>query len=207
MLRIALFSLLALIALPASAQIYQYTDANGNTVFSDQPPTGRQAKSVKLPPVNAVPKQVVSEPLNTLQPAEGGSEPYDVLRLVGLPGDGGTVRANNGSFSVNVDIAPPLQNRHRLRLLLDGEPYGEPSRQPLFELVNLDRGEHRLAVEVLSGDTPVQQSKVERFTVQRSPSVSVKLSNPIVPISPPPPQRMAPRAKQAKQAPRAKGAP
>jgi len=167
MLRIALFFLLAL-SLPASAQIYQYLDANGNTVFSDRTPTDKQVKSVKLPPINAVPKQVVTEPLNNSLPDDRSRAPYDVLRLAGMPDDdGGTVRANNGSFAVSVDIAPPLKNRHRLRLLLDGEPYGEPSRQPLFQLVNLDRGEHSLAVEVLSGDTPVQQSVMEKFTVQR----------------------------------------
>jgi len=196
MLRTVLFFLLAL-SLPASAQIYQYTDANGNTVFSDRAPTDKQVKSVKLPPINAVPKQVVTEPLNNSLADDSSRASYDVLRLAGIPDDGGTVRANNGSFAVSVDIAPPLKNRHRLRLLLNGAPYGEPSRQPLFQLVNLDRGEHSLAVEVLSGDTPVQQSEVERFTVQRSP---------IVPVSAPP-KSMAPQAPKAPQAPQAKRAP
>jgi|GEM_PF-3755187 len=65
MLRIVLFALLAFCA-PASAQIYQYTDANGNTVFSDQAPEGKQAQFVELPPINSMPGQVISkEPENT----------------------------------------------------------------------------------------------------------------------------------------------
>jgi len=63
MLRLALFSLLTL-ALPASAQIYKYTDTNGNTVFSDQPPTGKEAEAIELSPINVVPKQTVAESAN-----------------------------------------------------------------------------------------------------------------------------------------------
>ena len=37
-MRPLLICLLLSLALPASAQIYKYTDANGNTVFTDQPP-------------------------------------------------------------------------------------------------------------------------------------------------------------------------
>jgi len=37
-----------------------------------------------------------------------------------------------------------------------------------FQLVNLDRGAHSLAVEVLSGDALLQQSKTALFTVQRA---------------------------------------
>jgi len=166
MLRPILFTLLAF-SLPAAAQIYKYTDANGNTVFSDQIPADRKAQSIELPPVNAIPKQVITKPINQHQPVGNKHEPYAVLRLTGAPDNGDTVRANNGSFAVNVEIEPSLNHHHHLRLLLDGVPYGEASKQSLFQLVHLDRGEHSLAVEVLNGDTTIQQSETKRFTVQR----------------------------------------
>src|SRR5690606_40947078 len=57
---------------------------------------------------------------------------------------------------------------HRLHLLLDGAPYGEPTSDTRIELVNVDRGEHSLAVEVINaaGET-VQRSEPVTFTVQR----------------------------------------
>ncbi len=37
-MRSALFSLLFILSVPAFAEIYKYTDAQGNTVFTNQPP-------------------------------------------------------------------------------------------------------------------------------------------------------------------------
>ncbi|WP_353189078.1 DUF4124 domain-containing protein, partial [Pseudomonas sp.] len=39
--------MLLLIALPAAAQIYKYTDAAGNTAYSNQPPDGVKAEPVE----------------------------------------------------------------------------------------------------------------------------------------------------------------
>lgn len=91
---------------------------------------------------------------------------YSVLALSELT-DGQALRANNGSFSVGVQLQPPLQANHRLRLLLDGQPYGLPSDTTQLHLLNIDRGEHSLAVQVLAQDGVIQQSPTLRFTVLR----------------------------------------
>ena len=39
-------ALTAALATPAGAQVYQYKDAQGNTIFSDRPPPGTQAREV-----------------------------------------------------------------------------------------------------------------------------------------------------------------
>lgn len=159
--------ILLLIALPAAAQIYKYTDANGNTAYSNQPPDGVQAQPVELPPLNRVEPQAPSAPQSPRpeapQPARNA---YEILELAGLPTDE-ALRANNGTFTVNVLIKPRLQSPHQLRLVLDDEPYGQPSNVPVLQLVNIDRGEHRLAVQVIDGQSVVQQSPPAVFTVQR----------------------------------------
>lgn len=53
-MRQSLALLLLMLALPAVAQIYKYTDANGNTAYSSQPPDGTKAETVELPPLNNV---------------------------------------------------------------------------------------------------------------------------------------------------------
>lgn len=159
--------ILLLIALPAAAQIYKYTDANGNTAYSNQPPDGVQAQPVELPPLNRVEPQAPSAPqAPTAEQPQPPRNAYEVLELAGLPTDE-ALRANNGTFTVNVLIKPRLQPSHQLRLLLDDQPYGQPSNVPVLQLVNIDRGEHRLAVQVIDGQTVIQQSPPAVFTVQR----------------------------------------
>jgi hypothetical protein len=106
-----------------------------------------------------------------------------LLQVSGVPSDE-AMRANNGTFSVSIQIEPRLAAGHRLRLLLDGQPYGQASNVPMLQLTNVDRGEHSLAVEVLSGEQSIQQSAPIDFTVQR-----VNTSSPALRPPPPPPAK------------------
>jgi hypothetical protein len=165
-MRSLLIFLLLFFACPVMAQIYKYTDADGNTAYSNQPPDGVKAQPVELPPLNRVEPQAPSAP-----PVEGTSREqplsaYEVLELTNLPTTE-ALRANNGTFTVNVLIKPRLQGPHLFRLLLDDQPYGQPSNVPILQLVNIDRGTHSLAVQVIDGENIVQQSPAVTFTVQR----------------------------------------
>jgi hypothetical protein len=184
-MRPLLICLLLGLALPTSAQIYKYTDAKGNTVFTDQPPEGQAAESVQLPQTNSVNMQVPSLPPDSRdsRDSEAPAAPYSLLQITGLPSDE-AMRANNGTFSVSIQIEPRLAAGHRLRLLLDGQPYGQASNVPMLQLSNVDRGEHSLAVEVLSGEQSIQQSAPVDFTVQR-----VNTSSPALRPPPPPPAK------------------
>ena len=176
-MRLLIASLLCVLSLGASAQIYKYTDAKGNTVFTDQPPQGSAAQNVDLAPINSVPMSspAPAEPAATDSTAE--KPPYTTLTLKGLPNDD-ALRANNGDFSVNVEIAPRLANGHTLRLLVDGKPYGQATSQLTLAVHNLERGEHSLAVEVLHGEHALQQSLTHTFTVQRVNTQSPALRPP-----------------------------
>jgi hypothetical protein len=158
--------MLLLIALPAAAQIYKYTDADGNTAYSNQPPDGVKAQPVELPPLNSVEPQSPSAPPAEANNSEQPRSAYEVLELTGLPTTE-ALRANNGTFTVSVLIKPRLQGPHLFRLVLDDQPYGQPSNVPILQLVNIDRGLHSLAVQVIDGENIVQQSPTVTFTVQR----------------------------------------
>jgi hypothetical protein len=157
---------LLLIALPAAAQIYKYTDADGNTAYSNQPPDGVKAQPIELPPLNSVAPSAPPTPAAEASSREQPRNAYEVLELTGLP-TVEALRANNGTFTVSVLIKPRLQGPHLLRLLLDDQPYGQPSNVPILQLMNIDRGEHSLAVQVIDGENIVQQSPTVTFTVQR----------------------------------------
>jgi hypothetical protein len=165
-MRPLLLLLLLFFAYPVAAQIYKYTDADGNIAYSNQPPDGVRAQPVELAPLNSVERQpppaASTDGVNNQQP----QSTYEALQLAGLPTDE-ALRANNGTFTVSVLIKPRLQAPHLLRLLLDGQPYGQSSNVPILQLVNIDRGEHSLAVQVINGEEILQQSPTVMFTVQR----------------------------------------
>lgn len=173
-MRQSLALVLLLLALPAVAQIYKYTDANGNTAYSNQPPDGAKVEEVNLPPLNSVertaPASAAPTPAPAPAPAQNSPQPaaasYQTLQLTDLPQDE-ALRANNGSFTVGVTIQPRLQPGHMLQLLIDGKPYGQPSNVPRFQVLEMDRGEHSLSVQVLQGTQVIQQSQTTNLTVQR----------------------------------------
>lgn len=167
-MRIILLSLLSILSTAATAEIYRYTDANGNTVFTDRPPPGNAAP-VDLPPANTVEMRVPTPAARVeAKTAElpDSPLPYRVLRIDGLPEDG-EIRANSGSFTVSALLDPPLRRGHLLRFLLDGEPAADASVAITATLQNVDRGPHTVQLEVLSGERVIQRSAIEQFTVQR----------------------------------------
>ncbi|MEE9103113.1 MULTISPECIES: DUF4124 domain-containing protein [Pseudomonas] len=164
-MRLILTALLLAAALPASAQIYKYTDASGKTVFTNQPPSNVGAQPVQLPPTNTVAPQA---PVNT-DSGNGAAEAqsaYTILALSNLPNDE-ALRVNNGTFVVEVVVQPALAMDHQLQLLLDGQPYGAPTQATSIAMQNIDRGEHTLAVEVVQGSRVIQTSATASFTLQR----------------------------------------
>ena len=138
-----------LMALPVSAEVFTYLDAQGNRVFTDQPGSGN-AKRVPLAPSNRMSANPTgANPLTTAKKTD--PKPlfhYDMLRVL-VPDPDATVRSSAGELIVSVTSEPGLQRGHRYRLLLDGKPTAEPGPSPVFALNNIDRGTHNLSVEIL----------------------------------------------------------
>lgn len=138
-----------LIALPVTAEVFTYVDAQGNRVYTDQPGSGN-AKRVPLATSNRMSANPSgAAPVTAAQKTE--DKPlfhYDMLRVL-VPEPDATVRSNAGELIVSVTNEPGLQRGHRYRLLLDGQPTAEPGLSPVFALSNIDRGSHNLSVEIL----------------------------------------------------------
>lgn len=153
-----------------AAEVYQYIDEHGNRVFTDKPPLHVDAEEVHLPEVNRTQMPApAARPAGQQEAADDApaAPPYRQLALTGLPEDG-TFRANSGDIQVQVQVQPRLMLQHRLQLLVDGQPHGQPVRSILLRASNLDRGEHSLAVQVLSGERVLQQSATYPITIQRT---------------------------------------
>ncbi|WP_264082247.1 DUF4124 domain-containing protein [Pseudomonas farris] len=156
-----------LISLPVMAEVFTYIDAQGNRVFTDQPGT-RNAKRVPL----ATSNRMSANPSGAgpMTAAKNQAKPlfhYDMLRVL-VPDPDATIRSTTGELIVSVTSEPGLQQGHRYRLLLDGQPTAEPGPSPVFALSNIDRGSHQLSVEILDeqGRT-VERTANQPFHMQR----------------------------------------
>lgn len=160
-----LFTTLA--SLTQASEVYQYIDEHGNRVFTDKPPLHVDAEAVKLPEVN---RTQMPAPVPAIQPAadnDSAAAPYQQLAITRLPDDE-AIRANNGDVLFQVYIRPGLSQSHRLQLLVDGQPHGPAIRSIRLQALNLDRGDHMIAVQVIANGKVVQQSTGYPVTVQRT---------------------------------------
>ncbi|WP_333608849.1 DUF4124 domain-containing protein [Arsukibacterium sp.] len=167
MKKLLLLAMLGLMLLPATAQdkkIFVTRDANGVLVFSDSPQAG--AEEVTL---NTRPNIMVATDPNMPERKAPAPEPFNVS--ITQPEDHGTVRDNTGSVYVNGRITPMFERGLRVRLVVDGQPVGEPQNNAVFILRDMDRGEHKLQMELfdqsgkLIANSPVTTFYLHRATV------------------------------------------
>lgn len=174
---LTLFVLLAALALPASAGIYTYTDAQGNRVFTDRP-GGRAVESVDARPVNSMPAPPSRQLSGTREAPPTPGFTYRRVEIIQPEADA-TLRNNAGDLSVTVTSEPALQPGHLYRLQLDGSPGVPDSSGPAFTLHNIDRGTHQLIVEVIDeqGRT-LQRSTPRTFHLLRTSLAQRRMVNP-----------------------------
>lgn len=147
MQRFLLMILLGCFSLPALAEVYTYTDADGNRVFTDHPKPGN-AKRVEMAPINSMGQPNVPRKPVALTETPIKAPDYQMLRIL-VPEPDAVINDGTGDIVVSASSEPALLPNHNYRLLVDGQPSAEPSRSPVFPVQGLERGTHQLAVEIL----------------------------------------------------------
>ncbi len=145
--------IITLVALLSSsifaAQIYKTTDKNGNVIFTDSPPEGQQAETVKLKPMTTISPPPAKPLPSAPQPKEGDAEKfsYNSVQIL-TPEPGETIR-NTPVFEVIAAVDPDMLPKHSAILLIDGKPYGKRQKSLQFVLSEVDRGTHTLEVQIV----------------------------------------------------------
>lgn len=174
-----LLTLILASSVSMAAEIYTYTDAQGNRVFTDQP--HKNARRVDVAPSNNMtgtpPTRNVK--ISPAVPAKASAAVrYTLLRIL-VPEPDATVRSVEGNLIVTVSSDPALQEGHAYRLLLDGQPVDAPGRSPVFPLSNIDRGTHQLSVEILDRNGQLlEKTPNQPFHMQRISLTQKRQANP-----------------------------
>lgn len=179
---------LALIFCPliTLATVYQGTDAQGNTIFSDQPIPG--GKPVILNSVQtyqpAVPKTEIPSATES-QTSNPKQASYKSLQIVS-PQNDEAIRQNEGIVVIQAQSIPNLMEGHSYVLLLDHNRAGKPQTSPTFVLTNVDRGTHSVQVQIVDSSEQVMiQSPSITFHLLRYVIQSAPMINPLKPNSVP----------------------
>ena len=171
---LATILLLSLPLVGGAQEIFKTTDADGNVVFTDQPPAGTEGEKVELKRTNtAAPTQVRQAPPDSAgAPTEVESFEYSVRIL--SPDNETTIAMGPGNFSVSAAVDPAPRDGEVLQLQLDGENWGEPQQATSWALTNVFRGAHDLTVSVVDAEgEPLATSDPVRVYVLR-PSVNFR---------------------------------
>ncbi|MDR5860243.1 DUF4124 domain-containing protein [Halomonas eurihalina] len=153
--------------------LYRTIDARGHVSFSDDPSRG--GEPVELAPISVVPalpaSSTVTRAASSDADGDAPSRTYDVFTIAAPDDDTTLPTGFAGNVRVRLALRPALREGHKLRLLLDGEIVRPAAREPVIELVNLVRGEHRLRAELLDARgqvlrrTPAVTLHVQRASV------------------------------------------
>jgi hypothetical protein len=136
--------LFALVAIASHAEIYKGTDAEGNTIYSDEElPNGTE---IPTPSPNTVimpkPKKVVKD--DTEKPAS-----YTLFKILS-PGNDETLRISSGNIEVSLSVIPELDIKqgHSISVYIDGETAISKTTEMKLQIPNVSRGSHNLQAEI-----------------------------------------------------------
>lgn len=155
----------------AQSRIYKTVDAEGNVVFTDIPPReDTSAEQIIIENPNSFKVEEALGPADQwiVEPSDAEEVPFSYRSLnIASPADDETIRDNSGNVSVIAVTNPRLQSGHRLRLLMDGQP-AQDGVQSQFDLQNVDRGSHSIALEIIDASgSVIKRSESSTFHLQR----------------------------------------
>jgi Domain of unknown function (DUF4124) len=171
-----------------AAEVYRWVDPDGNTQYSDQPRPNAQVIRIPKAPAPTPPAAPAGDPAPS-DPAAPKFAGYDKIAVVNPPNDG-TVWDNSGNVSIEIAVAPALQGTlgHKLLVLLNGQPLGEPIAATSFTVANLDRDTYTLQARIVDaggevlGESPPSVFHMKRISVApAAPSAG----SPATPAAPP----------------------
>jgi hypothetical protein len=167
-----IFALLGLmVAAAATADVYRWVDEDGVVHFSDTPVEG--AEQIDVAEANRRTGASVFTPGPEAGAEQGASEPEEQEPFqyegftIASPKAEETLWNIEGVLNVSLELSPPLQSGHRIRVYFNGTPQMVNGMR--FSIDEVWRGVHNIQAEVLdeTGKMMIRTSPT-RFYVQQN---------------------------------------
>ncbi|WP_228768318.1 DUF4124 domain-containing protein [Shewanella sp. TC10] len=140
------------------ATVYRWVDENGKVHYSDEPKENAEAVDLSANTQNNI---SVSIPTET-EVMKKSAEPITYRVRIVNPTQEETIRNNQGNFTVVASAAPELPKGYLLALYIDDILYGQPQPSAIFNVTEVNRGEHNLVVKILTQNGKVLASSSAR---------------------------------------------
>lgn len=142
--------LLLTVSLCCQAAVYQQTDSQGNTTYSDEP-SGDNAQPVVHESPSALPAQNGTTQSNNTPSAEPVKtvpthQDYSVFAMIS-PQDQETFQ-NSVTIPIAVKLEPALQASDTIQAFVDGKAWGAPATTTTIELSGIERGAHQVYLTI-----------------------------------------------------------
>ncbi len=169
MRKFVLLLLLCLIATQTLAadnkKLYVWRNAEGVLVFSDSPQADVKADTVNIDTSHNIIKSVDTSILDGTTTAAVDKISIEILK----PSADQTIRDNAGSVYISGAIRPSFKRGLSVVLKLDDKKIKGPQKSAVFILRNIDRGEHKVQLEVWNeSDKVIAVSPPVTFFVHRA---------------------------------------
>lgn len=165
-----LFISLTLITFGALAEVYKWTDSQGNTHFSDVPHDGAEKMDVPNTQSSPAPTSNTdnSSGSNSSKQDNETTERQQYTKVeITQPKNEETIH-NKDSVTIQVKIDPELYEKDNVQIIYDGNRIGDPQHNLIFKLKGMQKGSHKLLVQVVDTDGEVLiASEPTTFFIQK----------------------------------------
>ncbi len=169
-----LFFALIILAISANAELFKWKDADGNIIFSDQPPPDidkveSEVKKESLPHINTVPAlDMTKSRTDNSSKAKASKVSYKSLAII-TPLHDSEVRENSGKVHISVRVEPAIfvERGHQLIIYMDGVEVSKGEKTSII-IDNVDRGTHHVKASIVNNQGFVlRETRVTTFTLHR----------------------------------------
>ncbi len=174
-MKLLLVSVLCLMIVNANAELFKWKDADGNTIFSDQPPPDQkncelEVEKQSLPKVNTLPALEINNGTRTSVPKNTGEDRvvYKNLAIIS-PVNDSEVRENSGKVTISVRVEPDnfAERGHQLVIYMDGIEVSKGNSTAIM-LDNVDRGTHEIKASIINhSGFVIKETRNTTFTLHR----------------------------------------
>ncbi|NRD71681.1 DUF4124 domain-containing protein [Shewanella sp. VB17] len=174
-MRFSTIILLLTFTMMSHATVYKWIDKDGKIHYSDKPIPNSKTVQFKDNTQNQITLQLPVA--NSAETTEHNIS-TDYKLSITSPREEETIRNNEGNITIIAIISPDLAPKHVLVLLMDGIIVGPAQNTPIFNLKNVNRGEHSFIIKAIAqngkqlASTPPRKVYLHRTRVNYPKSVT-----------------------------------